>query len=118
MTVSAADFDRLIGRDWQVVRVYSACIGCMAILGAGASVVSTLGWSESAEVELILRWGGASTAFLGSVLPAREAWSRVDRIIDLKALREKWLELSAAPTTSHEDMAHVESIVWQLYGPA
>ena len=26
MTVSAADFDRLIGRDWKVVRVYTACV--------------------------------------------------------------------------------------------
>jgi hypothetical protein len=116
LTVSAADFDRLIGRDWQVIRIYSACVGCMVILGVVSGVVSTFDWSNSERVVLMVNWGGACIAALGSVLPVRQAWIRVDRIIDLKTLREKWLELSAASTSTCGDMAQIESIVWRLYG--
>ena len=115
MTVVEGDFDRLIGRDWKVVGVYSACTGFMVVLGVVFGVASVQ-FSDSEQVELMVRWGGACTAALGSVLPVRQAWVRVDRIIDLKTLQAKWRELSATESPSRSDLDRVESILWRLYG--
>lgn len=90
----------------------------MVVLGVVSGVVSTLDWSDSEQVELMVRWGGACIAALGSLLPVRQAWVRVDRIINIRTLRAKWQELVAAPTSrqTKKDIARVESILWDLYG--
>jgi hypothetical protein len=109
--MSSDDFDRLIRRDWRVVKVYVACVACMVLVGLLAVVTGVFVWSEP-----VAQFGGVCLAAIGSVLPVREAWARLDRIIDLQMLRAKWLELGESPSSAPEDRARIESILWRLYG--
>jgi hypothetical protein len=113
--ISEADFDRLIDRDWKVVRFYGACVGAMVVVAVASGVAGTFEWSDSERVKLMTGWGGACAATLGSVLPLRQAWPRIDRIIDLKTLRAKFLELKASKDPVDADLARIESIVWDIY---
>ena len=114
VTVVERDFELLIGRDWKVVGIYSACTGLMVVFGVVCGVASVQSGSE--QVELMVRWGGACTAALGGVLPVRQAWVRVYRIIDLKTLHAKWRELIATESPPKSDLDRIESILWRLYG--
>lgn len=116
MTVVEADFDRLIGRDRQLVRVYLAVVGCIVGIGVVVGVMSVVEWSDSERVELMVGLGGPCIAALGSALPARQAWVRLDRIIGLRTLKAKWLELRDSKSASKRDLDRIEAILWQLYG--
>jgi hypothetical protein len=119
MAISADDFDRLIARDRRIARVYGTCVAVGLGVGLLVGLLSVLAWSDSERVTTMLRAGGVSVATLGSVLPFRAIRDRYEHIVQLKMLKQKWVETKSNDSLDDQerakDFAWIEQIVRESY---
>ena len=105
MAISGDDFDRLIARDRKIARVYGACVAVGLGAGLVVGLLSVLAWSDSERVTTMLRAGSVSVATLGSVLPFRAIRDRYEHMMQLKLLKQKWVEIESDDSLDDEERA-------------
>lgn len=110
MAISANDFDRLIARDRKIAHVYGAVVAVGLGIGLLVSLLSVLAWSDSERVTTMLRAGGVSVATLGSVLPFRAIRDRYEHVVQLKMLKQKWVD--TASNDLQDDQQRARDFTW------
>jgi len=111
MVISAATFDGLIARDRQVMRVYAVVVAAGLAIGLLVGLLSVLALSDSERVTTMLRVGGVSVATLGSVLPVRAIRDRYEYVVQLKLVKQRFLELNES-TDPDDEQERKEELAW------
>jgi hypothetical protein len=110
MTVTATDFDLLIGRDAHFLRIYAVCIAFVVAAGGVLAGVSV--WSD---LDFLLRVVAGCLTTIGGALPARQAWGHYSRIRWLRTLHQKWTQLTQSEEATPTDLNRLEKLIWDAY---